>query len=69
MPLSKGGSDKTVSKNIEELRHSGYKEKQAVAIALETQRESKEKKHHENEKLKINTAAYKVNIKPHLFNQ
>lgn len=35
MPLSKGKSQKTISKNIAELRHSGYPEKQAIAIALD----------------------------------
>lgn len=34
MPLAKGKSQKTVSKNIRELRGAGYKQKQAVAIAM-----------------------------------
>ncbi len=34
MPLAKGSSEETVSKNISELKASGRPEKQAVAIAL-----------------------------------
>lgn len=35
MPLAKGKSDKTVSKNIRKLREEGYPQKQAIAISLE----------------------------------
>lgn len=41
MPLKKGSSQKTVSTNIRELVHSGKKQKQAIAIALDVARRSK----------------------------
>lgn len=36
MPLKKGTDPKIIGKNIEELKKSGYKHEQAVAIALHT---------------------------------
>jgi hypothetical protein len=44
MPLDKGKSQKAVSKNIETEIKAGKPQKQAVAIALNTQREAKKEK-------------------------
>lgn len=41
MPLAKGKSQKTISKNIRELVSTGRPQNQAVAIALRTARETK----------------------------
>jgi len=41
MPLAKGKSSKVVSSNISELVRSGHKQKQAIAIALKTARETR----------------------------
>lgn len=43
MPLKKGKSDKVVSQNISELRHSGRPLKQSIAIAMKQAGRSKKK--------------------------
>ena len=44
MPLDKSGTEKSVGKNIKKMEKEGVKKKQAVAIALNVEREARRKK-------------------------
>lgn len=44
MPLAKGKSRKTISKNIKEMMRTGHPQKQAVAAALSQARKTKQRK-------------------------
>jgi biotin operon repressor len=44
MPLAKGSSKKTISKNIRKMRKEGYPQKQSVAAALTAARQSRKRR-------------------------
>lgn len=48
MPLIKSDSKEAFSKNVAELVHSNYPQKQAVAIAYSNKREAERKEHEKN---------------------
>ena len=54
MPLDKSNSPESQSKNIAELRHSGYPERQAIAISYSVKREAEKanRERHEHESKK-----------------
>jgi ribosomal protein L12E/L44/L45/RPP1/RPP2 len=56
MPLKRGTSSATVSANIKELIKSGYAQRQAVAIALQQQRDSAKRNRQLKRKTKRQTA-------------
>ena len=45
MPLKSGKSKATVSSNISELVHSGYPQRQAIAIAMHKAGKGRKRKH------------------------
>jgi hypothetical protein len=59
MPLKKGRSKKTLSRNISELMHSGRSQKQAIAISLSVARKSGAK----IAKPKQSSASKKLNLR------
>jgi len=48
MPLEKSSSKEAFSRNVAELMHSDYPQKQAVAIAYSEKREAERKEHEHN---------------------
>ena len=44
MPLKRGSGRNVISSNIRELRHSGYPQRQAIAIAMNQSRRSSRKR-------------------------
>lgn len=51
MPLLKGKSQETISKNISELMHSGRSHRQSIAIAMSKARNFKKSYSHDQVKM------------------
>jgi len=64
MPLKKGSSQKTVSANISELVHSGRPQKQAIAIALNTARQSRAKRDFGGQTITTTTETMGAKLRP-----
>jgi hypothetical protein len=64
MPLKKGSSQKTVSANISELVHSGRPQKQAIAIALNTARQSRAKRDFGGQTVTTTTETMGAKLRP-----
>jgi hypothetical protein len=63
MPLKKGSSQSVIGSNISELRHSGHKQNQAIAIALSEARRGRAKKMGGGSFTKTTTSS---GVKPHV---
>ena len=64
MPLEKSSSPEAFKKNVAELIHSNYPQKQAVAIAYSNKREAER---HEHEKKKFH--AINIAVQAHWLEQ
>ena len=63
MPLIKGSSKEVIGENIRELRHSGYPERQSIAIAMHSAGKSKKKASSKSSLKKLHRAEEKQHEK------